>query len=314
MANFRGGDMEKTGLFLLSFAFSLCLLCSVASAKDLILKRFEGIYEPSGVVQLPEGRIVIIEDGKNVPLWVLELEEKDNEIILVVKQRIEIKGPSYDDLEGIEVGKDDELFLITSHSQGKSKRKKKRERLLKYRFSDGGTEAETGENIFSAVMASLGDTVDKKDSLNIEALSFDHKKETLLLGLRSPMDGDKAIILEMKNPGEYFAKTKLPVLKKRTSLPIKGGMRAMSFDSLAQRFILASEIEEEDGKQSALWSWDGVSQKVERLQIPGLKKAKNVEGVTTLRWRNKNYLLLVCDDGNKKKKKGAHYLIVPYQK
>lgn len=313
MKYFLGDDMKKTMVFLQLLSFSLCLPCSVAYTKEYTLERFEGIYEPSGVVQLPGGSVIIIEDEKNAPLWILELREQDKKLTLAVKQRIEIKGHSYNDLEGIEVGNDGETFVITSHSQDNNKRKKKREKLLKIRFPGGVAETETGENLFSAIIASLGDRGDKLHSLNIEALGFDHKKESLLLGLRSPMDGDKAIIVEMMNPRAYFTKGKSPIIRERTSLPIKGGIRAMCFDSLANKYILASEIEVQKGKQSVLWSWDGVSQKVVRLQIPGLKKVKNVEGVTLLRWENRNYLLLVCDDGQKKKNKGGHYIIVEYK-
>ena len=44
--------------------------------------------------------------------------------------------------------------------------------------------------------------------------------------------------------------------------------------------------------------------------LPGLKKLKNIEGLTFFRTQGEDKILFVCDDGNKKKKQGAHYAIV----
>ncbi len=287
-----------------------------AGNKNNILK-FNDIFEPSGVVQLLNGDIVIIEDEPESPLWVVEIQDIERRLVLLEKKAIVLQT-AIDDLEGIAVDKGDELFLITSHSTKKNgARKRKREQLLKVDLRDINRLEESTDQLLLPVLAKLSQQygpAKQYQSINIEGLSFDPKKEGLLIGFRSPMTGGHALILELSNQNEAVSGKESPLFGETViELDIKGGIRAICYDHIAKRYIIANEIEDAAGKKlSALWSWQGRGTTPTRLKVPAIKKLKNIEGITILHWRKKNYLLLVCDDGKKEKNKGAHYLIINY--
>lgn len=290
---------------------------SLEAEEKYTMQKFDGIYEPSGVVQLSNGEIIIVEDNSGSSLLVLEPRLDGGRIVLTEKRKIELQT-DYDDLEGVAVGKNDNLFLITSHSNTKEGvRKKKREKLLKLDLHKKPPMEESTNRLLSFLTSRLPREpgVDQQHlQINIEGLSFDDKKEQLLIGLRSPMVENRSIILELANPYEAVSNKISPVVSEFVAqLDMQGGIRAICYDHLQKRYILANEIEDGNGKKlSALWHWSGGSAAPVRLMVQGMPKLKNIEGVSIISWKEKNYLLLVCDDGNKKKDKGAHYLIVDY--
>lgn len=287
-----------------------------AAMKKLKAFNFADIYEPSTVVQLVDGLVLIAEDEGEEPLLISRVVGHDNDLKLEPVRLKEIDG-ALNDLEGSGLGKDGEVFLLTSHSTNeKGKRKKKREVLTRLVFKDGKVSE---KSFYRDLHQSIQKTLKKEhgidgatsENLNIEGLTFNSSKSSLLLGLRSPLAGDKAIVLVLENPYALFSKGQSPKFKQDIiSLDIGGGgIRSITYDSRRKVYLIANEIPNKKGKlRSALWAWDGMPHSSPaQVPLPKMKGIKNLEGMNFVKFQKKTFLLMVFDDGDRKKNKGAHY-------
>jgi hypothetical protein len=289
--------------------------CAAAEKKHQKLS-FTDVYEPSTVIQLSDGLILIAEDEGSHPLLVSRLIESENGLKLE-PVRLRKDDSPIDDLEGSALGKDGAIYLITSHSLTKNdKRKKERELLSRLTFKDGKIADDTVYGrLFSPINTALESEsesgIDKFQQFNIEGLCFDSTKNKLLLGLRSPLSENKAIIMVLENPYALFSEGQVPRFQeKKIFLDIGGGgIRSIVYDSKRKTYLLANEILSKKGKlQAAIWAWDGKPQSSPtRVTLPKIKAMKNIEGMALVGFKKKTFLLLVSDDGTRKKKKGAHY-------
>ena len=140
--------------------------------------KFNQIYEPSGVQQLADGRLLVIEDEPEHPLHILKptingklVENKSLNILLRVAF-----SKKLDDLEAITMGPDGYIYATTSHKRNKKgKRKPEREQLIRFKI-EGNKVIDTGivTNLVDAIETSgiLG-KVDKQGkgglyNINIE--------------------------------------------------------------------------------------------------------------------------------------------------
>lgn len=304
------GVLLLAGLNLLHVPF-----CYAAEAKQQVLT-FNGIYEPSTVIQLRDGSILIAEDEGDQPLLISPLLIMKSGPALEPVRLEEING-ALADLEGSGIGKDGAIYLITSHSTTqKGKRKKKREVLTRFTFRDGKISDNTSYyDLFLPMREALErESKIAKDSLqqiNIEGLSFDSSKEKLLLGLRLPLAGNEVVILALENPYALFKEEQVPKFQQKvTYLDIGGeGIRSLTYDHDRKAYLLVNEIPNKKGKlRPALWSWDGnPNSPPTRVKLPKLQGIRNIEGITLAKFKKKTFLLLVADDGNRKKKQGARY-------
>lgn len=277
---------------------------------------FNMIYEPSTIIQLRDGNILIAEDEGDNPLFLSPLVNIKSGPELKPVRLQGINGV-LDDLEGSALGKDGAVYLITSHSSDKKgKRKKKREVLTRLTFKDGKISDNTSYYNLLVPMRKVLEDESKIKSANlkqidIEGLCFDSSQERLLLGLRSPLAGNMAVILVLENPYTIFSEGQNPKFqKKMIYLDIKGGgIRSMTYDPERKAYLLVNEIPNKKGKlRPAVWSWDGKSNSSPiQVKLPKLKGIRNIEGITLTKIKNKTFLLMVADDGNRKKKEGAHY-------
>lgn len=287
-----------------------------ASGKKQQLSTFAGIYEPSTVIQLADGLVLIAEDEGDQPLYLSRLVNLEGDLKLEPVQLQKI-DPVPDDIEGSSLGKDGAVYLITSHSKNKKgKRKKKREVFARLTLKNGKISEYTPYDglLISMKKALEGDSeieTARYQQLDIEGLSFDSSKKRLLVGLRAPLAGDKAVILVLENPYTVFSERQTPRFQqKNIHLNLGGGgIRSIAYDSQRKVYLLANEIPCKKGKvRPAVWAWDGKPRSSPaRVELPKLKGIKNIEGITLVQFQKKTFLLMVTDDGVRKKKKGAHY-------
>ncbi len=289
--------------------------------------KFNHIYEPSGVQQLADGRILIIEDEPEQPLHILKLtadgkmlENKSLNMLLRIAFSRRL-----DDLEAITTDPNGYLYAITSHKRNsRGKRKKARELLIRFKIQ-GNKVVDTGivENLYEAIEGSgiLG-KVDKKGAggiynLNIEALSFDQDNR-LMISLRSPQLDNKSMILLLENPTGIFENNEIP---KIASTPILldlegGGIRAMSYDPKLKGYLLTNEIyinESNNVKHSQISFWKGSqSHKPEPIKLPGLINMNNVEGIAPVTIKGEPRVLLISDNGDLKRNRPANYMLLEY--
>ena len=301
--------------------FSILLntvLISATETASPIIQSFADIYEPSGVIQIDPNTVFIVEDEGDRPLIRAAIAEKKNGLTLI-PDRLTQLPVKVDDLEAVTMGKDGKIFLITSHTAKRNgKHKKKRQRLLQITLKNNTIYSLTHtDTLLKEVRQYL-----KKSSplnqittaaINIEGLTFDPQRKNLLIGLRAPLHNKKSVVLVLMNPygiengGQpVFADT--PIF-----LDMQGsGIRAMAYNHNLNLYMLVGEVKNKKGKlRSRLWTWDGkLGHQPSKARLPKFKGIKNIEGITPLHVNGSNYLLLVCDDGNKEKNKGAHYIII----
>ncbi|MGL1930156.1 MAG: DUF3616 domain-containing protein [Desulfotalea sp.] len=277
---------------------------------------FSDLYEPSGVTYLADGRVIIVEDEGAKPLRVFSFITNNGELALSSEA---VKGGEIkvDDLEGVTEGKNGEVFLITSHSTSKKgKRKKIREQIIKLTIDPKQiSNIQTFAHLRPLIQKHLKDSLKMKDheleEINIEGMTFDASKEILLIGLRSPINNNEALVLSLLNPYDLFRKNQNPVFDDEIiHLDLEGaGIRSISYDKRHTRFLIAGEAKNKKGKlRSRIWSWSGLQKdKPVRVDIPKIKGVKNIEGITIIDHEGSSYLLFVCDNGNRKKDEGGRY-------
>ena len=307
-----GRPTYRLGMLLLGLLIVLRPTLSAA----LSVQTFDGIYEPSGVIQFADGSILIAEDEGDEPLHLFSIVSKKSEPSLKA-MKLQAKKLKADDFEAAAVVEEDKVFLITSHAATKDgKSKKKREKLIGMRLKDQRVQKTMmADELKPAISDHLKKTLslgrEELEKLDIEGLAYHPSEKTLLIGLRSPKHKEKAIIVRMLNPSEVVEKKTAPVFGKQSQLiDLQGaGVRGFVYDKNRKRYLIAGEAPNKKGKlRPGIWSWSGRDDdKPIRLNLPKLKGVKNIEGLTIATHKGSEYLLFVCDNGNKGKDKGAAY-------
>lgn len=304
---------------------AIVMICNVLFASPVwaqSVQTFSDLYEPSGAASLSDGRVIVVEDDGDRPVRLFSLTLNKSQLSLSPES---LKGEitKVQDFEGVSEGKDNEIFLITSHSTSKKgERKKTREKLIKLTLKgERISKIQVVGNLLPFIQKKLKDSLklEKKDleKINIEGLGFNATQETLLIGLRSPVFNGMALILPLLNPYDLFSKKQDPIFNDIITLDLEGaGIRAITYDTKRNRFLIAGEAKNKKGKlRSRIWAWDGLQNtKATRIEVPKIKEVKNIEGMTIVHREGTSYLLFVCDNGNREKKVGGSYGFIDVKK
>jgi hypothetical protein len=294
-------------------------------------RKFELVYEPSGVQQLPDGRFVVVEDESAHPLDVFSLQP-DGQVTEQPLYRSSLLSwastnralGELEDLEAVAVDDQGRVYAITSHSRkGNGKRAAGREQLVRFGLDgDQVVDIQVFRGLRKKITAQhkpLKDAAKVRDvknsgGFNIEGLSFDAAKQNLLIGLRSPLAGSNAIIVVMENPHAVFDHDEEPRISDRLiELDLAGGgIRAISYDPHLGGFLIISR---KPDKSFKLWLWGGdADESPQRLRIPSVKNLRQAEGVTPVRLNGRPAgILIVSDDGAGAKGKPGQYLFLRYE-
>lgn len=293
--------------------------------------KFGRIYEPSGVQQLPDGRLIVVEDESDQPLDVISLQSdgRVSEQALYSTSLFSLISPNralstLEDLEAVAVDGQSRVYVITSHSRKKNgKRPDKREQLM--RFTLDGEKA-VDIQVLRALHkkmfqqhkylehASRTSDIEDDGGFNIEGLSFDATKQKLLIGLRSPLADDNAIIIVLENPLVVFDHNEAPRISDTfIELDLEGGgIRALSYDQHLGGYLILSR---KQGKKFKLWLWSkDTDESPQRLQVPDVNNLRHAEGITPVRLQDgQTGIMIVSDDGDRVKGKPGHYLFLRYE-
>lgn len=313
-------------LFLFFYPSSSVNAASAPALTEDGMGRFNNIYEPSATLQLPDGRVLIVEDEEHRALNILKISDNGSLIEnaddnLKLSQGFEHK---LDDLEGLTADHNGYIYITTSHSSLKNgKRRHNREQLIRFRVvgdtvQDVSTvktlrdELSQSKSLTAAIKAKTGKNPDF-DTLNIEGLTYAHKADDLLLGLRAPMAGESAIIVPIQNPAEVFEKNAAPLFGKTIFLNLGGGgIRSLHFSTVLNKYVIANEIPDDKGKDfSKIWTWSGnIKDAPVPINLPELSDLKNIEGIDSVKVNGEPKLLFTADEGNEKKEIAARYRFV----
>ena len=287
----------------------------------------EGVYEPSAIVQLPDGRFFVVEDEKEHPFCLFSL---GGDGCITDRTRVEPGlfdfNDSFwklDDLEGLALARSGEIYAITSQSlDGRGERKKSREKLVRFRLEgDRVVDPRTARGLKDAllaahpVLAASASIADVKGGggLNVEALDLAADGQRLLLGFRSPLLDNRAIVASLENPQGVFENAEAPrVAKTLITLDLQGhGIRGMSWvPDLAGHLVVSGPVSGETG-QFRLWFWSGnLADPVRPVAVSGMTDLARAEGVSPAIIDGQPRIILVSDEGSRKDGRCARYCLL----
>ncbi len=297
--------------------------------------RFSTLYEPSGITPLPGGGFLIVEDEPKRALRLVSFDTsskddgnftRESNLALPASLTERLSIGTLDDLEGTAHDRSGRIYIVTSHDDSAPHWVSKRQKLLRFSVQDGRMQdvvsSQTLRRDLLATFPQLDARESEKgkkesDGMNIEGLAYDRRRDVLLIGFRSPVLDGEAIIVSLMNPDAYLSGDAPPVLS--TSLWSvdldRGGLRAMSYDDSSDQLLLVSRRENHKDDDYKLWrlAADGKTAAV-RIELDDKeKRMQNVEGLAPITFDSQanSALLLVRDNGNRKKGQGGKWFILP---
>jgi hypothetical protein len=291
-----------------------------------------GIFEPSGIQQLPDGRFLVIEDEKEFPFSIFALGQDGR----LAGDPLPLAAPEkLNDLEGLSLGPSGHLYAITSHSRdGDADVKKSRRRLVRFRvegnaivdFSMCGDllPALAGADPALADAARVAD-VKSDGGLNVEALEMSPDGKELLVGLRGPLIGGQAVAAAIADPDSLFEGpgslfdaaldalldrgSKVQMTIRRVNLGGQG-FRSLAWIPALDAYLVVSGPLGREKQDFGLWLWNGVDAAARRVTISGATGVARTEGVTAAEVGGRRGVLLVSDDGDRAAGRFANHLLV----
>ena len=301
---------------------------NTAELRALGINMFNGVYEPSAVQQLPDGKLLIAEDEPNHAFSIISIDKTgrfiedealDTRVITGFKRRLS-------DLEAL--ARDDEGFIyaLTSHSRTrKGNRSPDREHLMRFKIQDGNVLGLTSYDNLTQVLETdhkLHDLIRERtkaevsfEEINIEGMAFDPVKKRLVLGFRDPEFNNMALVAFISNPKDVFERNAQPEFDEVAILDIDGGgIRSLNFDPVLKNNFIANEVKDENGQKfSQLWTWSGnPTDEPQKISLPNLQHITNVEAVDSITVNGKPQMILMGDEGNASQKITAKYMLVDY--
>ena len=301
---------------------------NTAELRALGINMFNGVYEPSAVQQLPDGKLLIAEDEPNHAFSIVSIdpsgrfiedEALDTRVITGFKRRLS-------DLEAL--ARDDEGFIyaLTSHSRTrKGNRSPDREHLMRFKIQDGNVLGLTSYDNLTQVLETdhkLHDLIRERtkaevsfEEINIEGMAFDPVKKRLVLGFRDPEFNNMALVAFISNPKDVFERNVQPEFDEVAILDIDGGgIRSLNYDPVLKNYVIANEVKDENGQKfSQLWTWSGnPTDEPQKISLPNLQHITNVEAVDSITVNGKPQMILMGDEGNASQKITAKYMLVDY--
>ena len=301
---------------------------NAAELRALGINMFNGVYEPSAVQQLPDGKLLIAEDEPNHAFSIISIDKTgrfiedealDTRVITGFKRRLS-------DLEAL--ARDDEGFIyaLTSHSRTrKGNRSPDREHLMRFKIQDGNVLGLTSYDNLTQVLETdhkLHDLIRERtkaevsfEEINIEGMAFDPVKKRLVLGFRDPEFNNMALVAFISNPKDVFERNAQPEFDEVAILDIDGGgIRSINYDPVLKNYVIANEVKDESGQKfSQLWTWSGnPTDEPQKISLPNLQHITNVEAVDSITVNGKPQMILMGDEGNASQKITAKYMLVDY--
>lgn len=292
----------------------------------LVFLALTGIYEPSAVQQLPDGRFLVVEDEKKHPFSLFTLNT-DGSVRSTPLNPGLFQGDDdfwkLDDLEGLALDRAGFIYALTSHSRdADGDEKKSRDKLVRFRI-DGERVVDTtvvkglkpALTAAHPVLSHAAEIRDVKNSggLNIEALEITPDQQHLLIGFRSPLLNNRAIIARVENLAAVFETGEKPRISSTLqTLDLGGnGIRGMSYIPALGGYLLISGPAAREQVHFQLWFWSGLPDApTRRVTAPGLQGFEHAEGVSPAVIDGKQRIIIVSDDGSRKEDRYARYLLL----
>lgn len=290
-----------------------------------VFRPLTGVYEPSAVQQLPDGRFLVVEDEKEFPFSLLGIAADGSVSSVPLGSGLAESGDALAklaDLEGVTLDRAGFIYATTSHSRNtEGEEKKSRDKLLRFRIEgdnplaprvvSGLKPALIAAHPALAVAAGIRD-VKTDGGLNIEALEI-NPAQALLIGFRSPLLDHKAIIACLENPAALFESGEAPRISPTLiTLDLDGnGIRGMSYlPTLGGYLIISGPVAREE-VHFQLWFWRGQpGDQARRVTVDGLPGFAHAEGICPAVIAGEQRIVVVSDDGSREEGRCAGYLLL----
>jgi hypothetical protein len=285
-----------------------------------------GIFEPSAIQQLPDGRFLVVEDEKSHPFSLVTIAADgsvDSTALTAGLFQMFSGFWKLDDLEGLTLDRAGFVYGITSHSRDDAgDEKKSREKLVRFRVEgkrvvdpkvvDGLKQALTSRHAVLAAAARVPD-VKANGGLNIEALEISPDQKRLLIGFRSPLRDGRALIASVENPAAIFESDEAPrIAASLDELDLAGhGIRGLSYVPAMGDYLVIGGPTSREPANFDLWRWSGEQgAPARRVSVPGLRSLEKAEGVSPAVVGGRERIVIVSDDGNREAGRFASYLLL----
>jgi hypothetical protein len=298
----------------------------VTSEQGPAFQPLTGIFEPSAIQQLPDGRFLVVEDEKSHPLSLVTIGADghvDSRALTAGLFQMFSGFWKLDDLEGLALDRAGFVYGITSHSRdGDGNVKRSREKLVRFRVEgervvdpklvSGLKQALTSRHAVLAAAAQVRD-VKASGGLNIEALEISPDQKRLLIGLRSPLRDGRALIASVENPSSIFESDEAPrIAAWLDELDLGGhGIRGLSYVPAIGAYLVIGGPPSRESGSFDLWRWSGEpGAPARRVKVPGLRSFEKAEGVSPAIVGGMERIVIVSDDGNRDGGRFASYLLL----
>lgn len=296
----------------------------MTAANLIMFLALTGIYEPSAIQQLPDGRFLVVEDEKVRPFSLLTIRpDGTTSHIPLTTEAKDADFSKLGDLEGIATDASGFIYTITSHSRNSAgEEKKSREKLARFRIEGervvspvvvkGLKATLLGTHPVLAAAAAVHD-VKADGGLNIEGLEFTPDYQHLLIGFRSPLLDRRAIVARIENPAAVFAAGEaLRISPQLDTLDLGGhGIRGMSYIPALTGYLLISGPAAKEQVQFRLWFWSGrQSDPPRHVTVPGLTGFEHAEGIGPAVIDGQQRIVIVSDDGSREEGRPARFLLL----
>ena len=264
-----------------------------------------GTYEASGVTDVhgTDG-VLFVDNGRPGKVFWMRLDQNGKQVDVIKTVRL---GVQIEDLEGITT--DGTYFYVVS-SQARPKTADKAG-LARFKFNAQSQVAEEVESIQGlkefllenvAELRDEGRRKGKHGGINIEGIAWDPRRGRLLLGLRSPIIDEHALLvpLRLRDPRGVLAVDNLEVPdSKLIRLSLGGyGIRGIEYDGRKNVFrLIAGAAEDQDQTDFVLWEWDGNEGQPVLKETTRFDRRLKPEGVARVTIGSRDFTFIVFDAG-----------------
>ena len=298
----------------------------MSSRKIPAFSPLTGIYEPSAIQQLADGRFLVVEDEKQHPFSLLSINSA-GDIDTTPLETGSLQEPAsfwkLNDLEGITADHAGYVYAITSHSRDSDgDEKKSRDKLVRFRVQGNkAVDPQVCTGLKSALvvihpeLAAAANHPHSKtdDGLNIEALEISADQKKILIGFRSPLVSNCAVIATVENAAQLFEASASPVISTTLhKLNLEGnGIRSMAYVAALSGYLVIAGPVNSTPAPFQLWFWNGQhNSPPRRVSIPGIENFERAEGICAALLNGQQKIIIVSDDGNRKENRYGRFIVI----
>lgn len=289
-------------------------------------QRVDNLFDASGAAQLSDGRIIVVQDSRTMPVTLLR---QDGDRFTAdawtgdsLAERSGGKIGSLADLEEIVLSKDGFLYALSSHVDkdgAPSRQSFARFRLNGERMEEAAIVTSLKRVLVEAhpALADAASIQDTDMTFNIEGFTFDREGKRAFFGFRAPVADRKAIVVAIENPNAIFDKA-APQVGQVTLLDLDGdGIRGMAWMPKLNGYLIAGRTHNPSGKNGPfrLWFWSGEPKaKPQSVFIDSLKSLRRPEGIAPVVVNGEERILLVSDEGNRAEGEASQVALIAYDR